>query len=431
MKTCVLYFGSFNPVHYGHLSIAGYLASIPEADEVRIIPSPHNPLKDKETLSDPDIRLEQVRKAFAGISRKISVSDAEYRLPQPNYTINTLTCMQREEPETRFVLSVGADNLEILDKWYRAGDILRQFEIWVYPRPGCMVSDILERLGSEYPESRIRYLQDAPLLNISSTEIRQNAFMDIFQFEICANSVESCIAAQAAGADRVELCASIPEGGTTPSVGEITMARKLLNTTGLHVIIRPRGGDFLYSGTELETMVCDILAARKAGADGVVFGCLDKDGNIDTGAMEKLMEASGEMSVTFHRAFDVCRDPVSAMEDIISLGCDRILTSGGMPDAEKGIPLLRTLNVRAAGRIAVMAGCGVNEKNIARIQHETGITQFHFSAREKMESGMVYRNCDVSMGGTIRIDEYSRPVTTEARVRSTIEALRQGQKPMR
>lgn len=239
-------------------------------------------------------------------------------------------------------------------------------------------------------------------------------------FEVCANSVESCIAAQAGGADRVELCAGIPEGGTTPSYGDILVAREALQRTRLHVIIRPRGGDFLYSPLEQRIMLADIDNARRLKADGVVFGCLTPDGDIDRPLMEQLMEAAQSMSVTFHRAFDVCRHPQQALEDIIALGCDRILTSGCQATAEQGIPLLKELQQQAAGRITLLAGCGVNENNIARIALETGIHEFHFSARENLKSGMTYRNEAVSMGGTVHIDEYSRLVTTAERVRNTI-----------
>ena len=166
--------------------------------------------------------------------------------------------------------------------------------------------------------------------------------MKKYQFEVCANSVESCLAAQAGGADRVELCAGIPEGGTTPSYGEISTARDMLTTTRLHVIIRPRGGDFLYSPIEVRTMLKDIEMARQLGADGVVFGCLTANGEIDLPVMQELMKASQGLSVTFHRAFDVCRDPEKALEQIIELGCNRILTSGQQATAELGIPLLKT-----------------------------------------------------------------------------------------
>ena len=247
--------------------------------------------------------------------------------------------------------------------------------------------------------------------------------MKNYLFEVCANSVESCVAAQAGGANRVELCAGIPEGGTTPSYGDIALARELLSSTRLHVIIRPRGGDFLYSPLEQRIMLKDIEIAKKLGADGVVFGCLTPEGDIDLPLMERLMEASEGMSVTFHRAFDVCRNPLKALEDIIALGCDRILTSGQQPTAEQGIPLLKELQEKAGERIILLAGCGVKEENIARIARETGIREFHFSAREEVVSGMRYRNEAVSMGGTVHISEYARPVTTAQRVARTIDAL--------
>lgn len=247
--------------------------------------------------------------------------------------------------------------------------------------------------------------------------------MNHYQFEVCANSVESCLAAQAGGADRVELCAGIPEGGTTPSYGDITTARELLTHTRLHVIIRPRGGDFLYTPLEQRIMLKDIENARRLGADGVVFGCLTSEGDIDIALMKQLLEAAQGMSVTFHRAFDVCRQPKQALETLIQLGCHRILTSGAQPTAEQGIPLLKELQAQADGRIILLAGCGVNENNIARIASETGIREFHFSAREQLTSGMQFRNEAVSMGGTVCIDEYSRPVTTAERVRKTIGAL--------
>lgn len=245
-----------------------------------------------------------------------------------------------------------------------------------------------------------------------------------YQFEICANSVESCVAAQKAGAHRVELCASIPEGGTTPSYGEIVCARKYLDTTRLHVIIRPRGGDFLYSEQELEIMENDIDMVRQLGVDGVVFGILTADGEVDMPTMQHLMTHAEGMSVTFHRAFDLCRHPQQALEEIIALGCNRILTSGCANTAIQGANLLKQLNEQACGRIALMAGCGVNEQNIAQLAQVTGIHQFHFSARERVESSMLYRNDHVSMGGTVTIDEYSRLVTTSQRIAKTMDCVR-------
>ena len=245
----------------------------------------------------------------------------------------------------------------------------------------------------------------------------------MYKFEICANSVESCVEAQRGGADRVELCAGIPEGGTTPSYGDIVMARKVLDTAKMHVIIRPRGGDFLYSDLERQIMLEDVRMARRLGVDGVVFGALTADGDIDMDFMRQLMVESEGMSVTFHRAFDVCRDPFLALEQIIELGCDRILTSGQMPKAVEGVDLLKQLVDKAGDRIIIMPGCRVNSGNIAHIAQATGAKEFHFSARSKRDSGMVFRKSRVSMGGAVVIDEYSRDVTDTEIVKETINSL--------
>lgn len=238
-----------------------------------------------------------------------------------------------------------------------------------------------------------------------------------FGIEVCANSAESAILAQEGGACRVELCAGIPEGGTTPSYGEIRMARQLLTTTKLHVIIRPRGGDFLYSTMEQDIMLYDIENARSLHADGVVVGCLTAQGDIDTALLKRCIEAAGDMSVTFHRAFDMCRSPFEALEDIIQSGCDRILTSGQENTAEQGIPLLRKLVDQATGRIIIMPGCGVNISNICKIAEETGAHEFHLSGRSAIESTMIFRNPRVSMGGTVKVEEYKRDVTDAEKIR--------------
>ena len=245
------------------------------------------------------------------------------------------------------------------------------------------------------------------------------------KIEICANSVESAVKAQEGGAYRVELCAGIPEGGTTPSFGEIRLARQLLQQTKLHVIIRPRGGDFLYTQAELEIMLHDIKVAKQLGADGVVFGCLTAEGNVDVPAMKKLMNAVGDMNVTFHRAFDMCRNPKEALEDIIELGCTRILTSGLEANAVKGIPMLKELVEWADGRIIIMPGCGVNPNNIREIAESTGAVEFHFSGRSSYESGMIYRNPKVSMGGTVKIEEYQRDVTDPEIVKAAVNVLKE------
>ena len=247
---------------------------------------------------------------------------------------------------------------------------------------------------------------------LSRTEIK---------IEVCANSVESCLQAQLGGADRVELCAGMPEGGTTPSYGEIKAARELLNI-GLHVIIRPRGGDFMYSHLELDIMEHDIQIVRQLGVDGVVFGCLTKDGEIDIEANRRLVKAASGMSVTFHRAFDNCKNPLKALEQLIELHFNRILTSGQQESAERGISLLKSLHEQAAGRIILLAGAGVNESNIAFIHQQTDIDEYHFSAREKCKSGMVYYNPNVYMGAK-GVDEYCMDVTSASRVKNTIIAL--------
>lgn len=243
-----------------------------------------------------------------------------------------------------------------------------------------------------------------------------------YEFEVCANSVESCIAAERAGANRVELCMGIPEGGTTPSYGEIKMAREVLKRTHLHVIIRNRGGDFLYSPEELQRMTYDIDMCRELGVDGVVFGCLTADGRIDHNANKTLMAHTGTMNVTFHRAFDRCSHPEQAIDEIFELGFNRILTSGQQPTAAQGIPLLRRLKELSAGKIDIMAGCGVNEENIAKIQKETKITSFHFSAREPQPSKMKFFNNNVYMGNNDVCEDIIM-VSSERRIRETMKAL--------
>ena len=243
----------------------------------------------------------------------------------------------------------------------------------------------------------------------------------MYRFEICANSAASCVAAQEGGADRVELCAGIPEGGTTPSYGMIKNARKSINIA-LNVIIRPRGGDFLYTDSEVEEMLYDIAAAKELGADGLVFGCLRPDGSVDMEIMSVLMKAAGDTPVTFHRAFDHSADPFKALEDIIELGCARILTSGCQPTALEGAPLLAKLVEQAGDRIIIMPGCGVKESNIAEIARLSGAREFHFSARESVESGMIFRNPQVAMGS--EDDPYGTVQTTARRVAATIAPLK-------
>lgn len=234
--------------------------------------------------------------------------------------------------------------------------------------------------------------------------------------EICANSAQSCVEAEAGGAARVELCAAIPEGGTTPSYGEIRMAQALTSRIDINVIIRPRGGDFFYTEAEVGSMLEDIELCKQLKVHGVVVGCLTKEGDIDAALLHRLVQAAKPLSVTFHRAFDVCRDPFTALEQIIEAGCDRILTSGQQPDAVKGIPMLAELVKRAAGRIIIMPGCGVRENNIAQIEAETGATEFHTSARSIVHSRMEYRNENVPMGSSIVASEFETVETDRNKV---------------
>ncbi len=237
--------------------------------------------------------------------------------------------------------------------------------------------------------------------------------------EICANSAQSAIEAQKGGAERVELCAAIPEGGTTPSYGEIKVAREHLHIA-LNVIIRPRSGDFLYNNLELEAMKHDIAVSKELGVDGVVFGMLTPDGDIDTSACKELMSLTGGMSTTFHRAFDVCREPFVALEQIIELGFDRILTSGCANSAYEGKELIAELVEKAAGRIIIMPGCGVTEDNIAELEGVTKAHEFHLSARTSIQSKMAYQRDGVSMGGTVEVKEFSNNITSALRVRNTL-----------
>ncbi|HJA87730.1 MAG TPA: copper homeostasis protein CutC [Candidatus Parabacteroides intestinavium] len=238
--------------------------------------------------------------------------------------------------------------------------------------------------------------------------------------EICANSAQSCVEAEAGGAKRVELCAGIPEGGTTPSYGEIRMAQRLTSKIDINVIIRPRGGDFLYTEAEIGSMLLDIELCKQLGVHGVVFGCLTKEGDIDVPLMRRLIETAAPLSVTCHRAFDVCRDPFRAMEELIDLGCDRILTSGQQSDAVKGIPMIKQLVERADDRIIIMPGCGVREENIALIEQETGAKEFHTSARSVLYSRMEYRNEQVPMGSNVVTSEFETVQTDREKVKRVV-----------
>lgn len=240
-------------------------------------------------------------------------------------------------------------------------------------------------------------------------------------FEICLDSAESCTKAQEGGADRVELCSGLMDGGLTPSFGTIKEARKKLTTTKLFVIIRPRGGDFCYSDSEFETMKHDVVAAKELGADGIVVGILRPDGSVDVERTTQLIKLARPLPVTFHRAFDMARDPFEALEDVISMGCERILTSGQESSSLEGADLLAELVKRAQGRVIIMPGGGVRERNIKKIRDITGAKEFHFTAFDATESRMTFRNTRIFMGGTLRPPEYSQNLTSPSRIGTYIK----------
>ena len=238
--------------------------------------------------------------------------------------------------------------------------------------------------------------------------------------EICAGSVGSCIAAQEGGAQRIELCDNLLEGGTTPSYATIAVAREKVQIA-LYPIIRPRGGDFLYDALEFEVMQRDITMCKQLGCDGVVIGILTPDGQVDKERCKKLVDLAWPMGVTFHRAFDMTADPLQALEDIIEIGCERILTSGQRNTATEGAVLLKTLVQQSQERIAIMVGSGVRAHNIAALVKETGAVEYHTTAKAYVESGMTYRNPNVSMGGIPGVPEYGISLTQAAEVKKIRE----------
>ena len=240
--------------------------------------------------------------------------------------------------------------------------------------------------------------------------------------ELCAYSVEACRVAARLGVDRVELCASPAEGGVTPSLATIEQVAQI-EGLDLSVMIRPRGGDFLYSDEEFETMLRDIEYARTAGATGVVFGILTANGKVDVERTRALVEASKGMETTFHRAVDMTEDYEAAVEAVIEAGCDRILTSGGYDKAIDGIDNVRRAVEISRGRIEIMAGSGVVAANAVALKG-VGVDALHFSAKKMVVGGMQYRNPRISMGGSAAVDEFSLRVVDEAEVIEILKLIR-------
>lgn len=223
--------------------------------------------------------------------------------------------------------------------------------------------------------------------------------------EICAGSVESAIAASKGGAHRIELCSALSEGGLTPSQAMIEYVKTNLKIETF-VLIRPRAGDFSYSRAEFEVMKSDIFSAKVKGADGIVIGMINTDGTVDTCRIKEVIEMARPMQVTFHRAFDLTRNPFEALETIIELGCQRILTSGQASSAPAGAALIAELVQQAGSRIIIMPGGGINASNLMDLFAVTRAAEFHLSAATQIESRMVFKKHGISMGKSA-FDEYA------------------------
>ena len=240
--------------------------------------------------------------------------------------------------------------------------------------------------------------------------------------EVCANSVASALAAQAGGAARVELCSALVEGGITPSAAAIEVAREQLHIK-LHVLIRPRGGDFCYDDTEFSVMQRDIAFCKQAGVDGIVIGVLRADGSVEVERLRELIAVARPMTVTFHRAFDMAADAFRSLDDILALGAERLLTSGQRGSAVEGKDLIAELVRRAGELLIVMPGAGVNEGNIRELIAATGANEYHLSGQKRIASRMVYRNPHVFMGVPgLPEYEYEIGVTDAEKIRRVVEA---------
>ncbi|HPT22488.1 MAG TPA: copper homeostasis protein CutC [Bacteroidales bacterium] len=243
-----------------------------------------------------------------------------------------------------------------------------------------------------------------------------------FKIEICVDSIESALNAQAAGADRIELCGNLLEGGTTPGYGTIESVRNNL-TIDVNVIIRPRGGDFFYSDYEYDIMRREIDICGECGVNGIVLGILDPCGSVDVERTARLIECARPMSATFHRAFDMCSDPVKGLEDVIDSGADRLLTSGQKDNAQEGAEIISRLVNLAKKRIIIMPGGGINESNIVLIAKATGAKEFHSTCRKVIDSEMIFRRDGISMGAP-GSQEFTRKTADPEKIANLISILR-------
>src|SRR6266567_7498590 len=242
--------------------------------------------------------------------------------------------------------------------------------------------------------------------------------------EVCVDSVGSAVAAEQGGAHRVELCSSLFDGGVTPSAGLIATVRQTISI-GLHVMIRPRGGDFCYSDDEFKIMQRDILMSKQLGADGVVLGILDLDGGVDTHRTKELVDLASPLKVTYHRAFDMSSDLFASLRDLQTIGVHCVLTSGGKQSAAEGADTLKRLVEAASNTIAIMAGCGIEDHNVSALIERTGVREIHASLKSPIPSPMRYRNDRISMGAE-RGREYQRFVVDHQKVQSLLQAASNG-----
>ena len=242
--------------------------------------------------------------------------------------------------------------------------------------------------------------------------------------EVCAANIQSALAAQKGGAKRIELCDNLYEGGTTPSYATIKIAREKLDIE-IMVMIRPRGCDFCYNQLEFEIMKKDIEICKTLGVDGVVFGILLPNGNIDIERTKELVEISRPLNITHHRAFDMTPDPFRSLEEIIELGINRILTSGHKNTVPEGKALIAELIKKADGRIIIMPGSGINKDNILYLKKETGANEFHLTGRKKVESKMEFRKDGIFMGGLPQIPEFQISITDPEIIRKIVTLVNQ------
>ena len=242
------------------------------------------------------------------------------------------------------------------------------------------------------------------------------------KLEICCYSVESAINAERSGADRIELCDNYLEGGTTPSYATIKYSVEKLNIP-VNVIVRPRGGDFLYSDIEYEIIKQDVLAAKKLNANGIVIGFLTSSGEIDIEKTKEIVELAKPLEITFHRAFDMCKDPLKAIDQLKKIGITRILTSGAKNTVIEGINLLAKLVKKAGNEIIIMPGSGVNEANLSKLIQKTKAIEYHSSAKTFDNSKMNYFNQDISMGGIDTVNEFSKITVDPKKIKKMIEIL--------